>query len=118
MSTARRIQRGRHASWRDGSPLRDAAFASTSFRELAFTLNDSLSATAFRAFRSDTEGTREVALQATIGASALSWERINQRLLASAVWGRDRRGSAGLLVTETHILEASDSRLLYDGVRV
>ena len=104
----------------------------TSFRELAFTLNDSLSARRFARLDPTRKAPGKSALQATIGAvSALSWERINQRLLASARASGVETGEAVrvdsteqatacavLSVTETHILEPSDSRLLYDGVRV
>ncbi len=94
----------------------------TSFRELAFTLNDSLSARRFARLDPTRKAPGKSALQATIGAvSALSWERINQRLLASARASGVETGEAVRVdstVTETHILEPSDSRLLYDGVRV
>ncbi|MDE2985775.1 MAG: hypothetical protein OXU69_13805 [Gemmatimonadota bacterium] len=52
---------------------------------------------------------------------AETWELINRALLATA---RDDEIEAGskvridTTVTETHILEPSDSQVLYDGVRV
>ena len=62
------------------------------------------------------------ALQATSGSiRAETWERINRRLLGAA---RDEKVETGDQIhvdstaVETHILEPSDSRLLFDGARV
>ena len=92
-----------------------------SYRGLEFALRDSLSAQRFaRVDAARLPG--KSALQATIGSiRAGTWERINRHLLGAA---RDERVETGDQVrvdstaTETHILEPSDSRLLYDGVRV
>ena len=91
------------------------------YRSLEFALRDSLSAQRFaRVDAARLPG--KSALQATIGSiRAETWERINRHLLGAA---RDERVETGDQVrvdstaTETHILEPSDSRLLYDGVRV
>ena len=95
-----------------------------SYRELAFTLNDSLSARRFARLDPTRKAPGKSALQATVGAvSTASWERINQRLLASARASGVETGEvvrvdsteqatacAVLSVTETHILEPSDSQ--------
>ena len=91
------------------------------YRSLEFALRDSLSAQRFaRIDAARLPG--KSARQATIGSiRAETWERINRHLLGPA---RDERVEAGDQVrvdstaTETHILEPSYSRLLYDGVRV
>lgn len=91
------------------------------YRGLEFALRDSQSARRFaRLDGGRTPG--KSALQATVGAvSAGTWERINLALLGSARdAGVERGGQVRIdsTVTATHILEPSDSRLLYDGVRV
>ena len=91
------------------------------FRGLAFLLVDSRSAQRFaRAEALRPPG--KSALQATVGSvRAETWERINRLLLASA---RELGVESGervrvdSTVTHSHILAPSDSRLLYDGVRV
>ena len=56
-----------------------------SYRELAFTLNDSLSARRFARLDPTRKAPGKSALQVTVGAvRTASWERINQQLLASA----------------------------------
>ena len=61
-------------------------------------------------------------LQATVGAiGAATWEAINRTLLEVARASGVEMGKAVRVdstVTETHILAPSDSRLLFDGVRV
>ena len=91
------------------------------YRELEFALVDSVSARRFT--RVDPlRPPKRSALQRCIGAvRAEVWERINRVLLGRA---RDDRIEAGRkvridsTVTETHILDPSDSQLLYDAVRV
>ena len=92
-----------------------------SYRGLEFALRDSLSARRFaRVGGGRLPG--KSALQATVGAiRAETWERIDRILLeaarAAGVESGDRVRIDSTAV-ETHILEPSDSRLLYDGVRV
>ena len=91
------------------------------YRELEFALADSASAKRFT--RVDPlRPPKRSALQRCIRAvRAETWERINRALLGTA---RDDGIETGTrvridsTVTETHILEPSDSQLLYDGVRV
>ena len=90
------------------------------YRELEFALVDSVSARRFT--RVDPlRSPKRSAMQRCIGAvRAEVWERINRVLLGRA---RDDKIEAGRVridstVTETHILEPSDSQLLYDAVRV
>ena len=91
------------------------------YRELEFVLVDSVSARRFT--RVDPlRSPKRSALQRCIGAvRAEVWERINRVLLGRA---RDDKIEAGRkvridsTVTETHILDPSDSQLLYDAVRV
>ena len=91
------------------------------YRELEFALVDSVSARRFT--RVDRlRPPKRSALQRCIGAvRAEVWERINRVLLGRA---RDDKIEAGRkvridsTVTETHILDPSDSQLLYDAVRV
>ncbi len=92
-----------------------------SYRGLEFALRDSLSARRF----ARVEGSRlpgKSALAASVGSiRAETWERIDRVLLEAA---RDANVDTGDQVridstaVETHILEPSDSRLLFDGVRV
>ena len=91
------------------------------YRGLEFALRDSLSARRFaRLAGGGVPG--KSALQATVGAvSARTWERINLALLDAARGAGVERGDRVRIdstVTATHILSPSDSRLLYDGVRV
>ena len=93
-----------------------------SYRGLAFALVDSLSARRFARLDPARRPPGKSALQATVGAvGAATWEAINRTLLevarASGVETGDRV-RVDSTVTETHILEPSDSRLLFDGVRV
>ena len=91
------------------------------YRELEFWLADSDSARSFT--RVDPlRPPKRSALQQCIGrVRAETWERINRVLLGDA---RDdgietgRKARIDSTVTETHIVEPSDSRLLYDTVRV
>ena len=91
------------------------------YRELEFALVDSVSARRFT--RVDPlRPPKRSALERCIGAvRAEVWERINGVLLGRA---RDDKLEAGRkvridsTVTETHILDPSDSQLLYDAVRV
>jgi len=91
------------------------------YRELEFALVDSASARRFT--RVDPlRPPKRSALQRCIGAvRAEVWERINRVLLGRA---RDDGIEAGRkvrvdsTVTETHILDPSNSQLLYDAVRV
>ena len=65
---------------------------------------------------------RKSALQATIGgAGPATWERVNQCVLRTARGSGVETGArlrVDSTVTETHILAPTDSRLLYDGIRV
>ena len=93
-----------------------------SYRGLAFALVDSLSAQRFARLDPARRPPGKSVLQAAVGAvGATSWEAINRTLLemarASGVETGDRV-RIDSTVTETHILEPSDSRLLFDGVRV
>ena len=92
-----------------------------SWRGLEFALRDSLSARRFA--RVDPLGPpKKSALQAAVVAvSAETWERVNRCLLDAARSSGVETGErvrVDSTVTETHILSPSDSRLLYDGVRV
>ena len=93
-----------------------------SYRGLAFTLRDSLSAQRFARLDPTRRAPGKSVLQATVGAiGAATWEAINRTLLAVAHGSGVEMGKAVRVdstVTETHILEPSDSRLLFDGVRV
>ena len=91
------------------------------YRGLEFALRDSLSARRFARI-DESRPPRRSAPRATVGAiRAGTWERINRVLLDAA---RDAGVESGDHVrvdstaVETHILEPSDSRLLFDGVRV
>ena len=91
------------------------------YRDLEFALLDSASARRFT--RVDPLGPpKRSALQRCIAAvRPATWEEINRVLLGTA--RRDgieegRRVRIDSTVTETHILEPSDSQLLYDAVRV
>ena len=93
-----------------------------SYRGLAFARVDSLSAQRFARLDPARRPPGKSVLQAAVGAvGAASWEAINRTLLemarASGVETGDRV-RIDSTVTETHILEPSDSRLLFDGVRV
>ena len=90
-------------------------------RGLEFALRDSRSAQRFA--RVDTARLpKKSALQAALGAvSATTWERINRHLLGVASAAGIETGNRLRIdstVTDTHILEPADSRLLYDGIRV
>ena len=91
------------------------------WRSLAFTLIDSLSARRFARLE-PLPPPGKSALQAVVGAvSAETWERVNRCLLDAAREAGLERGDrvrVDSTVTETHILAPSDNRLLYDGVRV
>ena len=93
-----------------------------SYRDLAFILTDSLSARRFARLDPACRPPGKSALQATVGAiSAATWERLGQYLLgeAQAVGVEDGKTvRVDSTVVETPILKPSDSRLLYDGVRV
>ena len=91
------------------------------YRELEFVLADSASARRFTRI-DPLRPPKRSALQRCIRAvRAETWERINRALLGTA---KDDGIEAGRkvridsTVTETHILEPSDSQLLYDAVRV
>ena len=91
------------------------------YRELEFVLADSASARRFTRI-DPMRPPKRSALQRCIRAvRAETWERINRALLGTA---RDERIETGRkvridsTVAETHILDPSDSQLLYDGVRV
>ena len=90
-----------------------------SYRGLAFALVDSLSAQRFARLDPARRPPEKSVLQAAVGTvGAASWEAINRTLLemarASGVETGDRV-RIDSTVTETHILEPSDSRLLFDG---
>jgi IS5 family transposase len=91
------------------------------YRELAFTLRDSLSAQRFARLGGN-RAPGKSALQALISAiRPATWERINRRLLRFAQTEGIEPGETVRIdstVTETHILSPEDSRLLLDGVRV
>lgn len=92
-----------------------------SYRELSFILQDSLSFQHFaRIDPLNVPG--KSALQANVGAiQAETWERLNQILVQSAMQGGIESGERIRIdstVSETHILEPTDSKLLYDAVRV
>ena len=93
-----------------------------SYRGLAFILRDSISAQRFARLDSARRSPGKSALQATVGSiGAATWEAINRRLLEVARAEKIETGDrvrVDSTVTETHILEPSDSRLLFDGVRV
>ena len=94
----------------------------TSYRGLAFELADSLSARRFARLDPSRAAPGKSALQACIGSiGAGTWERIGRGLLEAARAAGVETGATARVdstVTETHILEPSDSRLLYDAVRV
>ena len=92
-----------------------------SYRELEFALLDSASMQRFA--RVDPfQVPKKSALQSAISAiDADAWRAINGVLLRDAKEQRIESGEQVRIdstVTETHILEPRDSRLLYDGVRV
>ncbi len=91
------------------------------WRGLAFTLRDSLSAGRF-ARVDPLAPPRKSALQSAVGAvSAETWERVNRCLLEAAREAGTESGErvrVDSTVTETHILAPADNRLLYDGIRV
>ena len=93
-----------------------------SYRELAFVLVGSVSAQRFVRLDPARRPPGKSVLQATVGAiGAATWETVDRRLLDAARDGGVETGDAVRIdstVTETHILEPSDSRLLFDGVRV
>ena len=93
-----------------------------SYRGLAFTLCDSITAQRFARLDSARRSPGKSALQATVGSiGAATWEAINRRLLEVARAEKIETGDrvrVDSTVTETHILKPSDSRLLFDGVRV
>lgn len=91
------------------------------YRELAFTLRDSLTAQRFARLGGCRAPGRS-ALQSLISAiRPQTWERINRHLLGAAQLEGVESGDQVRIdstVTETHILSPEDSRLLLDGVRV
>ena len=92
------------------------------YRGLEFMLRDSLSARRFARLDGSSRLPGKSALQATVGAvTAATWERINRTLLDAARAAGVEAGDRVRIdstVTETHVLEPADSRLLFDGVRV
>jgi len=93
-----------------------------SYRELAFLLADSRSAQRFARLDPARRPPGKSVLQATVGAvGAATWEAVGLRLLNEARRAGVEQGAAVRIdstVTETHVLAPSDSRLLFDGVRV
>lgn len=91
------------------------------YRELEFHLRDSRSLQRF-ARVDPLRVPGKSALQAAIGTiRAPTWQKLNDVLLRDARVAKIERGDQIRLdstVTETHILEPTDSRLLFDGVRV
>ncbi len=91
------------------------------YRELEFLLQDSHSLQHFARVDSLAVPGKS-ALQANIGAlRAVTFEALNDCLLASARQHRIESGQTvrfDATVTASHILEPTDSRLLFDGVRV
>ena len=119
-----RTSRGRHGLTRE-TILRCAVLMhlrGESYRGLAFTLRDSLTAQRFARLDPARRPPGKSGLQATVGSvGAATWEAINRRLLEVARAEKIETGDRVRIdstVTETHILEPSDSRLLFDGVRV
>ncbi len=91
------------------------------WRGLAFALRDSLPVCRF-ARMDPLNPLKKSALQSAVDAvSAETWERVNRPLPQAAQAAGVETGEQARVdstVTETHILAPSDSRLLYDGVRV
>ena len=91
------------------------------YRELEFVLVDSASAKRFTRIN-PLRPPKRSALQRRIGAvRSETWERINRALLGTARNDEIETGEKVRIdstVTETQILEPSDSQLLYDAVRV
>ena len=91
------------------------------YREVEFVLADSASAKRFTRVDPHRPPKRSAFQRCIRAVRAATWERINRVLLGTA---RDDRIETGQkvridsTVTETHILEPSDSQLLYDAVRV
>ena len=92
-----------------------------SWRGLEFFLRDSRSTRRFVRLGRQ-RAPKKSALQATVGAvRAETWERLNRCLLEAARSTGVETGSrvrVDSTVTETHMLAPSDSRLLFDGIRV
>ncbi len=92
-----------------------------SYEELVFCLMDSASCQTFARLSLQWFPKKSV-LQSCISAiSAVTWERINQRLLGSAQQAKVEKGEMLRIdstVTDAPIHEPSDSTLLWDSVRV
>ena len=123
-STAAPLGPGRHGLTGE-TVLRCAVLlhmGQASYRELAFLLADALSARRFVLLNPACRPPGKSALQATVGAiGAATWERLGQHLLAEARTLGVEDGKTVRIdstAVETPIPKPSDSRLLYDGVRV
>ncbi|MDZ7686967.1 MAG: transposase [Gammaproteobacteria bacterium] len=96
-------------------------FRQCSYRELRVALADSLSAQYFARIDPLAIPARST-LQANVSAiKAETWEQLN-RMLVESVLGTEfepgERIRIDSTVSETHILDPTDSKLLYDSVRV
>lgn len=97
-------------------------FRQLSYRELAFALQDSMSFHQFARLMPDASAPSKTTLQTLISRiRPATWEAMNVALIAQAQ--REKVEPAQCIridstVTETHILEPTDSRLLRDGVRI
>ncbi len=97
-------------------------FQQLSYRDLAFALRDSISFYRFARLTPDASAPSKTTLQALISQIRPgTWETMNAALIATARVDKvepAQRVRIDSTVTETNILEPTDSSLLRDGVRV